>query len=158
MARADRSALMPATDDGPPVTEAARRAVAAVWRIESARVVGALARWTGDFALAEDVAQEALAEALVRWSRDGAPAEPVGWLLTTARRRAVDAFRRRSALDSRYALLAGPLAEGEAHAGAAPGGGRPTTCRGTRTGSTTTCWRWCSPPATRCSRPRPGWR
>ncbi|MEV7211659.1 DUF6596 domain-containing protein [Kitasatospora cineracea] len=111
--------------DRPPVAESARRAVAALWRIESARVVGALARWGGDFALAEDVAQEALAEALVAWSRDGVPAEPVGWLLTAARRRAIDAFRRRAALDRRYALLAGPLAEGEAHAGAAPGGGRP---------------------------------
>ena len=44
---------------------AARDAVGAVWRIESARIVGALARYTGDFALAEDLAQEALAEALV---------------------------------------------------------------------------------------------
>ncbi|WP_452176562.1 RNA polymerase sigma factor [Kitasatospora saccharophila] len=116
MARADRSALMPATDDGGPpdagaVTEPARRAVAAVWRIESARIVGALARWTGDFALAEDVAQEALAEALVAWSRDGAPANPLGWLLTTARRRAIDAFRRRTALDERYGLLAAEVTE-----------------------------------------------
>jgi predicted RNA polymerase sigma factor len=46
----------------------ARRAVEAVWRIESARIVGALARYTRDFALAEDVAQEALAEALVGWA------------------------------------------------------------------------------------------
>ncbi|GLW56994.1 RNA polymerase sigma factor [Kitasatospora phosalacinea] len=135
---------MPATDDdGPPdpgadpepdpgtgtdpgtgpgvVTGPARRAVAAVWRIESARIVGALARYTGDFALAEDVAQEALAEALVAWSRDGAPANPVGWLLTAARRRAIDAFRRRAALDERYALLAAQLTEGEA----APGADRP---------------------------------
>ncbi|MFB7948662.1 RNA polymerase sigma factor [Kitasatospora phosalacinea] len=117
---------MPATDDGGPpdtgaVTEPARRAVAAVWRIESARIVGALARYTGDFALAEDVAQEALAEALVAWSRDGAPANPVGWLLTAARRRAIDAFRRRAALDERYALLAAQLTEGAA----APGADRP---------------------------------
>lgn len=105
--------------DGPPIAESARRAVEAVWRIESARIVGALARYTGDFALAEDVAQEALAEALVSWSRDGAPASPVGWLLSTARRRAIDAFRRRSALDERYAALAGELAEGEFSAGAA---------------------------------------
>ncbi|SEG95099.1 RNA polymerase, sigma subunit, ECF family [Actinacidiphila yanglinensis] len=114
---------MPSADGGPPIADAARRAVEAVWRIESARVVGALARYTGDFALAEDVAQEALAEALVTWSRDGAPANPVGWLLTTARRRAIDAFRRRSALDERYALLAGHLAEGEFSSGgpAAPG-------------------------------------
>jgi predicted RNA polymerase sigma factor len=75
---------MPAAPGGPPSTESARRAVEAVWRIESARIVGALARYTGDFALAEDVAQEAVAEALVTWSRDGAPANPVGWLLATA--------------------------------------------------------------------------
>ncbi|NUU20349.1 MAG: sigma-70 family RNA polymerase sigma factor, partial [Streptomycetaceae bacterium] len=121
MARADRPALTPrdGTPDGPPATEAARRAVEAVWRIESARIVGALARYTKDFALAEDVAQEALAEALVTWSRDGAPANPVGWLLTTARRRAIDGFRRHAARDERYALLAAQLAEGESTSGAA---------------------------------------
>ncbi|WUH89416.1 sigma-70 family RNA polymerase sigma factor [Streptomyces sp. NBC_00433] len=118
MARADRPGLMPEVVGGPPGAEAARRAASAVWRIESARIVGALARYTGDFALAEDVAQEALAEALVAWARDGAPANPVGWLLATARRRAIDAFRRRSALDERYALLAGRLAEGEFSSGA----------------------------------------
>jgi RNA polymerase sigma factor (sigma-70 family) len=111
---------MPPANGGPPSTESARRAVEAVWRIESARIVGALARYTGDFALAEDVAQEALAEALVSWSRDGPPANPGGWLLTTARRRAIDGFRRRSALDQRYAMLAGQLAEGEASSGAVP--------------------------------------
>ncbi|GJF33572.1 RNA polymerase sigma factor [Kitasatospora sp. NE20-6] len=118
MARAHRPDLTPAAVDGPPSTESARRAVEAVWRIESARIVGALARYTGSFELAEDVAQEAVAEALVTWSRDGAPANPVGWLLATARRRAIDSFRRRSALDERYALLAGVLAEGEASSGA----------------------------------------
>ena len=50
-----------------------RQAVAAVWRIESARIVSTLARFTGDFALAEDLAQESLAEALVAWPRDGVP-------------------------------------------------------------------------------------
>ncbi|MBM9438241.1 RNA polymerase sigma factor [Actinacidiphila bryophytorum] len=119
MARAHRPALMPRPTDGPPVTESARRAVEAVWRIESARIVAALARYTRDFALAEDVAQEAVAEALVAWSRDGRPADPVGWLLATARRRAIDGFRRRTALAERYALLAGALAEGEASSGAA---------------------------------------
>jgi predicted RNA polymerase sigma factor len=109
---------MPTVAGGPPSTESARRAVEAVWRIESARIVGALARYTGDFALAEDVAQEAVTEALVAWSRDGAPISPVGWLLATARRRAIDAFRRRSALDDRYAMLAAQLAEGEASSGA----------------------------------------
>ncbi|HEX3713177.1 MAG TPA: DUF6596 domain-containing protein [Trebonia sp.] len=101
---------------------AGREAVAAVWRIESARIVGALARYTGDFALAEDLAQEALAEALVSWPRDGVPASPAGWLLTVGRRRAIDAFRRRAALDQRYAALARDLGEGGA-AGANPAAG-----------------------------------
>ncbi|MFE3456745.1 RNA polymerase sigma factor [Nocardiopsis aegyptia] len=97
-----------------------REAVAAVWRIESARIVGALARYTGDFALAEDLAQEALAEALVTWPREGVPAHPAGWLLTVGRRRAIDAFRRRSARDERYAVLARDLGEGGVAAGSAP--------------------------------------
>ncbi|TKG73012.1 RNA polymerase sigma factor [Prauserella endophytica] len=100
-----------------------REAVAAVWRIESARIVGALARYTGDFALAEDLAQEALAEALVTWPREGVPRNPAGWLLTVGRRRAIDAFRRRSALDERYAALAHGLGEGGAASGRAPDGG-----------------------------------
>jgi RNA polymerase sigma factor (sigma-70 family) len=97
-----------------------REAVAAVWRIESARIVGALARYTGDFALAEDLAQEALAEALVTWPRDGVPRNPAGWLLTVGRRRAIDGFRRRSALDERYAALAHDLGEGDFVSGSAP--------------------------------------
>lgn len=108
----------------------ARRAVEVVWRRESARVVGALARYTGDFSLAEDLAQEALAEALVSWSVDGVPAEPTGWLLTVGRRRAIDAFRRRSAQDDRYALLARDLDE------ELPG----VDTLLTPTRSTTTCW------------------
>lgn len=71
MARADRPALMHAATGGPPSTESARRAVEAVWRIESARIVGALVRYTRDFEFAEDVAQEAVAEALVTWARVG---------------------------------------------------------------------------------------
>ncbi|HVV08427.1 RNA polymerase sigma factor [Amycolatopsis sp.] len=98
-----------------------REAVAAVWRIESARIVGALARYTGDFALAEDLAQEALAEALVTWPRAGVPRSPAGWLLTVGRRRAIDLFRRRSALGDRYAALARHLGEGGVAAGGAPG-------------------------------------
>jgi RNA polymerase sigma factor (sigma-70 family) len=85
---------------------AGRDEVAAVWRIESARIVATLARSTGDFSLAEDLAQEAFASALVSWPRDGVPANPAGWLLTVGRRRAVDTFRRRAALDERYATLA----------------------------------------------------
>lgn len=118
MAGGDRAALTGA-DGG-------RQAVAAVWRIESARIVGALARYTGDFSLAEDLAQEALAEALVTWPREGVPRNPAGWLLTVGRRRAIDAFRRRSALDERYAALARDLGEG----GVACGGAAPPATAG----------------------------
>ncbi|MGV9668000.1 RNA polymerase sigma factor [Nocardia niigatensis] len=97
-----------------------RDAVAAVWRIESARIVGALARYTGDFTLAEDLAQESLAEALVTWPRDGVPRSPAGWLLTVGRRRAIDAFRRRAARDDRYRALARELGEGGVAAGGTP--------------------------------------
>ena len=100
MARGDR-----------PVVSQARRAVEAVWRIESARIVGALARYTRDFALAEDVAQEALAQALVSWETRGVPDDPTSWLLAVGRRRAIDAFRRRAGRDERYAVLARDLDE-----------------------------------------------
>ena len=132
-----------------------------MWRIESARIVGALARYTGDFALAEDLAQEALAEALVTWPRDGVPRNPAGWLMTVGRRRAIDAFRRRAALDERYAALAHDLGEGGAASGAPPVAPDPTrraTCCAIPTGSTTTCWRWCSSPVTRCCPRRRRWR
>jgi RNA polymerase sigma factor (sigma-70 family) len=79
--------------------------VEAVWRTGSARIVAALTRFTGDFGLAEDAAQEAVAEALVSWPLTS-PANPAGWLMATARRRAIDAIRRRTALQDRYALLA----------------------------------------------------
>ena len=125
MARSERAALTRTDGDDVPdvpdiqdVQDVSRRAVEAVWRIESARIVSVLARRTGDFGLAEDVAQEALAEALEGWPRDGVPREPAAWLLTVARRRAVDAFRRRAALDERYGTLAHGLAEGQAVAGA----------------------------------------
>ncbi|NUS65584.1 MAG: RNA polymerase subunit sigma-24 [Saccharothrix sp.] len=108
MAGSHGSALSGTTSSDP----TGRGAVAAVWRIESARIVGALARYTGDFALAEDLAQEALAEALVTWPRDGVPRNPAAWLLTVGKRRAIDAFRRRSALDEKYAVLAHELGEG----------------------------------------------
>jgi RNA polymerase sigma factor (sigma-70 family) len=116
VARGERPALSEQAGDEPRDRPAGvpvgREAVAAVWRIESARIVGALARYTSDFALAEDLAQEALAEALVTWPRDGVPRNPAGWLLTVGRRRAIDAFRRRSALEERYAALA-PREPGE---------------------------------------------
>src|SRR5690606_12748388 len=90
--RVDHQGAGVAGVDRPAVTRG-RAAVEAVWRIESARLVGALARVTGDFALAEDLAQEALAEALVAWPRNGVPRTPAAWLMTVGKRRAIDHFR-----------------------------------------------------------------
>lgn len=74
--------------------ESARRAVAAVWRIEAARITATLTRVTGDFALAEDLAQDALGEALVTWPAKGVPSNPAAWLTAVAKRRAIDQWRR----------------------------------------------------------------
>jgi RNA polymerase sigma factor (sigma-70 family) len=87
------------------------RAVEAVWRIESARIVATLTRVVGDFGAAEDLAQEALAEALVQWPRDGVPPNPGAWLTTVAKRRAIDRWRRDDRLRERHAGLARDLAE-----------------------------------------------
>jgi RNA polymerase sigma factor (sigma-70 family) len=89
-----------------------RRAVDAVWRIDGARVVATLARYTGDVGDAEDLAQEALAEALESWGRTGVPNNPGAWLTSVGRRRAIDAWRRREKLTERYRLLANELDEG----------------------------------------------
>jgi RNA polymerase sigma factor (sigma-70 family) len=89
----------------------ARRAVEAVWRIESARIVATLTRMTGDFALAEDVAQEALADALTSWPASGVPSTPGAWLVAVSKRRAIDHWRRRATQDDRYAELARDLDE-----------------------------------------------
>jgi len=85
------------------------RAVAAVWRIESARIVATLTRFTGDFGLAEDLAQDALLEALAQWPRDGVPANPAAWLTAVAKRRAIDGWRRRERYDDRLAVIAHDL-------------------------------------------------
>lgn len=74
--------------------DSARRAVAAVWRIEAARIVATLTRVVGDFALAEDLAQDALGEALATWPTKGVPRNPAAWLTAVAKRRAIDQWRR----------------------------------------------------------------
>jgi RNA polymerase sigma factor (sigma-70 family) len=91
------------------MTTDVRRAVDAVWRIESARIVATLTKATGDVGLAEDLAQEALVEALEQWGVAGVPRNPGAWLTAVAKRRAIDAWRRRSALDERYRALAHDL-------------------------------------------------
>ncbi len=89
--------------------ESARRAVVAVWRIESARIVATLTRFTGDFALAEDLAQDALAEALAQWPAQGVPRNGAAWLTAVAKRRAIDHWRRRERFEDRIAALAHDL-------------------------------------------------
>lgn len=88
-----------------------RRTVEAVWRIEGLRIVASVAKMTGDLGLAEDVAQEALLEALGGWPEDGIPSNPGAWLTAVAKRRAIDAWRRRERLDERYAAIAHTLDE-----------------------------------------------
>jgi predicted RNA polymerase sigma factor len=69
-------------------------AIATAWRAESARLVGALTRMTRDVGLAEDLAQDALVAALEQWPTTGVPDNPAAWLMTTAKRRGIDHFRR----------------------------------------------------------------
>lgn len=92
-----------------PAREVTERAVAAVWRIEAARIVGALTRLVGDFGLAEDLAQEALVDALQQWPADGVPRNPGAWLTAVAKRKAIDRWRRQERLDERVAQLAHDL-------------------------------------------------
>lgn len=71
------------------------KAIEAVWRIESTRVLAVLARYVRDLDLAEDLAHEALVVALEQWPVKGIPPQPRAWLITTAKRRAIDQFRRK---------------------------------------------------------------
>ncbi len=77
----------------------AHRAIEAVWRIESARLIAGLARIVGDIGRAEDLAQDALVAALERWPEQGVPDNPGAWLMTTAKNRAIDVLRKRALLD-----------------------------------------------------------
>ncbi|MDX6432321.1 MAG: polymerase sigma-70 factor, subfamily, partial [Streptosporangiaceae bacterium] len=79
--------------------------VEAVFREERGRLLAMLVRQFGDLDLAEDAASEAIEAALERWPVDGVPATPVAWLLTTARRKAVDRLRRDQAYAARLAIL-----------------------------------------------------
>ena len=89
------------------------RAVEAVWRVESARLIAGLARVTGDVGLAEDLAQDALVAALEQWPVSGVPASPGAWLTTVARRRYIDGVRRQAGFERRAADLGRELAEAE---------------------------------------------
>jgi len=81
---------------------ATRKAVAVVWRIESARLIGGLVAVVRDVGLAEDLAQEALVTALERWPETGIPENPGAWLMATAKNRAIDLHRRRQMQERKH--------------------------------------------------------
>lgn len=87
----------------------AHRAIDAVWRIESARLIAALARMVHDVGLAEELAQDALVAALERWPESGVPDNPGAWLMATAKHRAIDSLRRSKRLAGKHEELAREL-------------------------------------------------
>jgi RNA polymerase sigma factor (sigma-70 family) len=94
---------------------AAHAAIESVVRMESARLIAGLARYAGDVGLAEELAQDAVVAALEQWPSQGVPRSPGAWLMTVAKRRAVDQFRRSHELRVKYAQIGRALeAEGEA--------------------------------------------
>ncbi|MFX1677542.1 sigma factor [Paraburkholderia sp. A2WS-5] len=94
---------------------ATHRAIAAVWRIESARVIAHAARLLGDVGLAEDAAQDALLAALESWPASGIPANPGAWLMTAAKHRALDRLRRAASHARAHEALGADLEALEAH-------------------------------------------
>jgi RNA polymerase sigma factor (sigma-70 family) len=84
---------------------ATHRAIDAVWRIESARLIAGIARMVGDIGVAEDLAQDALVAALERWPETGVPDNPGAWLMATAKHRAIDHFRRNKRLVQKHEEL-----------------------------------------------------
>lgn len=92
---------------------AVQRTVEAVFRIEKARLVAGLARMTRDLDGAEELAQDALLLALAEWPRSGVPDNPGGWLMTAAKRRAIDLMRRGAMLARKHEEIAGGQDEGE---------------------------------------------
>ena len=95
--------------EGAGLTEAvptdAHRAIEAIWRIESARLIAGLTRLVGDMGTAEELAQDALVAALEQWPASGVPEKPGAWLMATAKHRATDLIRRRKTLERKYEEL-----------------------------------------------------
>jgi RNA polymerase sigma-70 factor (ECF subfamily) len=89
------------------------RAIDAVWRIESPRIIAALTRMVHDVGLAEDFAHDALVAALEQWPQSGVPDNPGAWLMATAKHRAIDHFRRNSVRDRKHEELGRDVAEQE---------------------------------------------
>ena len=94
---------------------AVHQAIAAVWRIESARIVAVVARMVRDIGVAEELAQDALVSALEHWPRQGVPDNPGAWLTTAAKRRALDHLRHHKMADTQHEHLAQDLVALQAH-------------------------------------------
>ena len=88
-------------------------AIDAIWRIESPKLIAVLTRFTGDLGLAEDVCQDALVAALEQWTVHGIPENPAGWLMTAAKHRAIDFFRKRQRTGSKHEQLGRELEQRE---------------------------------------------
>jgi RNA polymerase sigma factor (sigma-70 family) len=88
-------------------------AIDAVWRIESPKLIASLTRVVRDVGMAEDLAQDALVAALEQWPESGIPEKPGAWLMTAARHRAIDFFRRQQRLEGKHQELGRELAEKE---------------------------------------------
>ncbi|MGY3040627.1 RNA polymerase sigma factor (sigma-70 family) [Rhodanobacter sp. TND4EL1] len=95
------------------------RAIETVWRTESSRLIASLTRMLRDVGLAEELAQDALVVALEQWPRVGVPENPGAWLMTTAKRRAIDRLRRSKLLERKHAQLMHELEHEQEHAQAA---------------------------------------
>jgi RNA polymerase sigma-70 factor, ECF subfamily len=94
--------------DTPPTDKSAtdpHRAIDAVWRIEQAKLIAGLARMVRDVGLAEELAQDALVAALEQWPASGIPENPGAWLMTTAKRRAIDQLRRHKLAERKHAEI-----------------------------------------------------
>jgi RNA polymerase sigma-70 factor, ECF subfamily len=85
------------------------KAIEAVWKVESTRLIAGIARVTRDIGIAEELAQEALVAALERWPEEGIPEKPAAWLMTAAKRRAIDALRRGRMLELKHGEIAREL-------------------------------------------------
>jgi RNA polymerase sigma factor (sigma-70 family) len=106
------------------------RTVQAVWKLESARIIAGLTRLVHDVGRAEEFAQDAVVAALEQWPRSGVPDNPAAWLMTTAKRRAIDDLRRTERLEQRQAQLAATGEPGLDHtADAAEGTARDDVLR-----------------------------
>ncbi len=86
-----------------------RETVDAVWRMEAAKIVATLTRTVGDVGMAEDLAADALVDALSQWPSTGVPRNPGAWLTTVAKRKAIDHWRRQDTLGAKYAEIARDL-------------------------------------------------